>query len=173
MAAVAAGALFIIIDLVALVVFGFGASLGQAVVPFGLSLRSAVAPVAGALLLMGLVALYADRPEATGIPGLAGFLVAFLGMVLAQSFALADLLANLGWALFGAAILQARVYPRAAAILLIVGAVSAGAVSALPRGGPPASILIYAAIAASVILNVAIAWLGFDLFRRRKRRVVE
>src|ERR687889_202937 len=107
------------------------------------------------------------QSEATGIPGLASFLVAFLGTALAQGSVLAGLLADLGWALFGVASLQARVYPRAASILLIVGAVGTGVASALPRG-EPGSVLMYAVIGADIILNAAIAWLGFNLFAKTR-----
>ena len=60
-------------------------------------------------------------------------------------------LAALGWLLFGVATLRARVYPRWAAILLIVGAVLLG----LPVPG------------LEIVLAVAVAWLGFALFTGR------
>ncbi len=60
-------------------------------------------------------------------------------------------LAALGWLLFGVATLRARVYPRVAAILLIVGAVLLG----LPLAG------------SEIVLAVAVAWLGFALFTGR------
>jgi uncharacterized protein (DUF2062 family) len=53
--------------------------------------------------------------------------------------------------LFGIAALRARVYPRAAAIVLIAGAV----ISFLPI---PAS---------GIVLDVVLAWLGFVLFTGR------
>ena len=58
---------------------------------------------------------------------------------------------GVGWLLFGAATLRARVYPRAAAVLLMVGAVLA----ALPLP------FTY------VVFGVAVAWLGSGLFARR------
>jgi hypothetical protein len=167
MAAMVAGVLFIAVDLVVLSVLGFGQSFGESLVSSGLVFQSAAAPLAGALLLLGLVGLYARQSEATGLPGLASFLVAFVGTILAQGFVLAGLLADLGWALFGVASLQARVYPRAASILLIVGAVGTAVASAFPRG-EPGSFLMYAVIGADVILHAAIVWLGFDLFAKRK-----
>ena len=167
MAALVAGVLAIVVDLVVLAVFGFSQSLGEALASSDLLFRSAVAPLAEALLLLGLVGLYTRQSEATGVPGLASFLVAFVGTVLAQGFVLAGLLADLGWALFGVASLQARVYPRAASILLIVGAVGTAVASALPRG-EPGSYLMYAVIIADVILNGAIAWLGLALFTRSR-----
>jgi len=137
----------------------------------------------GVLLLLGLVGLYARQSEAAGILGLVGFVAAVFGTVLvvgaiwAQLF-VAPFLAieaprvldtkptgmlalgftltflvflPLGWLLFGIAALRARVYPRAAAILLIVGAV----IGALPI---PLS---------EIVLDVAVAWLGFILFTGR------
>jgi hypothetical protein len=167
MAAAVAGVLSIVVDLVVLLVFGFGQGFGEALTSSGLLFRSAVAPLAAALLLLGLVGLYARQSEATGVRGLISFLVAFVGTVLAQSFILADLLANLGWALFGVSCLRARVYPRVASTLLIIGAVGTGVVSASPRG-EPGSVLMYAVIGADIILNAAIAWLGFSLFARTR-----
>lgn len=165
-AAVMAAILFIIIDLIGLFGFAFGQRFSE-VVPSGLLFRSVAAPIAGGLVLLGLVGLYARQVEVTGIAGLISFLVAFLGTVLAQSFLLADLLANLGWALFGVASLRAGVYPRTACILLVIGAVSTAVVSALPRSDPDSSALVYAVVGADIILNVAIAWLGLNLFMRR------
>ena len=68
--------------------------------------------------------------------------------MLSVGFILSFSLSALGWFLFGMATLRARVYPRAAAIVLMVGA----AISFLPI---PAS---------GMILNVAVGWLGFTLF---------
>jgi hypothetical protein len=167
MAAVVAGVLSIAVDLVVLAVFGFGQSLGEALTSSGLLFRSAAAPPAGALLLLGLVGLYARQSKTTGVPGLVSFLVAFVGTVLAQSFVLADLLANLGWALFGVSCLRARIYPRVASTLLIIGAVSTAVFSSLPRS-EPGGVLMYAVISSDVILNLAIAWLGLVLFTRSR-----
>ena len=165
MAALVAGVLAIVVDLVVLAVFGFGQSLGETLASSGLLFRSAVAPLVGALLLLGLVGLYARQAEATGVSGLISFLVAFVGTVLTQSFVLADLLANLGWALFGVSCLRSRVYPRVASTLLIIGAVSTAVFSSFPRS-EPGGVLMYEVIGADVILNLAIAWLGLDLFTR-------
>ena len=57
----------------------------------------------------------------------------------------------LGWLLFGVASLRARIYPRAAAILLMVGAVIAGLPIPLTE----------------IVLYVGAAWLGFVLFTER------
>lgn len=130
----------------------------------------------GALLLLGLVGLYTSQSEETGILGLVGFLGAFLGTVLLAGalwfelfitpalavqapelaeaelglpgFILVFLFGALGWILFGVATLRGRVYPRLAAVLLIVG----GVVAFLPV---PLS---------GIVFSVTVAWLGFILF---------
>jgi hypothetical protein len=128
------------------------------------------------LLLLGLVGLYVRQSQAAGTLGLVGFLVAFAGTVLVAGFlwagtfitpALATevpefldagpppgffpalITCGVGWLLFGIATLRARVYPRWATILLIVGAVIF--VVPLPLTG--------------IVLSVSVAWLGFHLFR--------
>lgn len=70
---------------------------------------------------------------------------------LGVGFALSFALGGLGWLLFGVATLRARVYPRAAAVLLIVGAV----LTFLPI---PLS---------AVVWEAAVAWLGFSLLTER------
>jgi hypothetical protein len=60
-------------------------------------------------------------------------------------FVLTYLLVSLGWLLFGVATFVARVYPRPAAVLLIIGAL----ISFIP--------LSYT----EILLAAAIAWLGF------------
>jgi hypothetical protein len=124
------------------------------------------------LLPLELIGIYSHQLEAAGILGLAGFLVAFLGTVLSAGaawplffiapkvapvvptfveipwFELTFLLFAVGWLLFGVATLRARVFPRAAAVLLIIGAV----LIAVPLP------------ARALVLGVALAWLGFVLF---------
>jgi hypothetical protein len=146
----------------------------------------------GVLLLIGLVGLYVRQSEAAGIFGLVGFVAAFLGTALAvgaiwsQLFIAPDLVDEylqgspagvpriadhpvgaywfsmsfggyfpLGWFLFGVATLIAWVYPLAAAIALIVGALLAGL--AVPASG--------------IVLDAAVAWLGFILFTGRGEAV--
>ena len=131
------------------------------------------------LLLLGLVGLYASQSEAAGVLGLVGFLAAFLGTALLvgvlwfelfitpslatrapalaeaelglAGFILVFLLGVVGWLLFGAATLRARVYSRWAAVLLMVG----GVVTFVPIP------------LAGIVFSVAIAWLGFILFTGR------
>jgi hypothetical protein len=126
------------------------------------------------LLLIGLVGLYARQSQAAGALGLVGFLLAFAGTLLGAGLAWAGMFMvpalateapdfldagppglfltftglGVGWLVFGIATLRARLYPRRAAILVIVGAV----IFALP--------LPFTAI----VLAGAVAWLGFHLF---------
>jgi hypothetical protein len=131
---------------------------------------------------MGLVGLYARQSDAAGPLGLAGFVVAFLGTALVTSLFWASLFIvptlaveapvlldegpppgffftlitfSVGWLLFGVATLRARVYPRIAAIVLIIGAVLA--MLPLPF--------------TEVVLAVAVAWLGFALFTGREASI--
>ncbi len=126
------------------------------------------------LVVLGLVALYVRQSEATGVLGLIGFLMAFLGMALVSALGVEGVegvapLANLGWALFGVVSLRAGVYPRGAAILLILSAVIGGMFSflvvALVVG--PVSLLVFVGVGAGIVLNATIVWLGYDLFSMR------
>ncbi len=130
------------------------------------------------LVLFGLFGLYTRQSEAAGPLGLVGFLVAFLGTALLVGASWGDVFVvpilvdaapelldagppfayvlslgifAIGWVLFGVAALRARVYPRWAALLLIVGAV----LSFLPL---PLS---------TALFGVAVAWLGLILFTGR------
>ncbi len=165
--AVVAGTLFIIVNLITLLALAFGQE------SFALFVRSVISPVAGTLLLLGLVGLYARQSEATDIIGLIGFLFAFFGTGLALAGnAWANLLAYLGWALFGISSLQARVYPPAAATLLVIGALIVAPFSVFTVGGL-SSIPAYVGVGASTVLNVAIVWLGFALFTAERDVSVE
>lgn len=145
---------------------------------FGLYLVSSV------LLLLGLVGLYANQSRASGTLGFAGFVAAFVGSALTTGavwyelfvtpeltasapelaaselgiagFILSFLLAAVGWLIFAAATLRARVYPRAAGGLLLAGAI----VSLAP--------LFVRIPASGLVLSGAVAWLGFILFRGRE-----
>jgi hypothetical protein len=130
-------------------------------------IQPASALLGGVLLALGLIGLYIYQSEATDHVGLIGFLMAFLGTTLMQGIVWAALLAYLGWALFGVATLQAGFYPRIAAILLIIGAATSGVATAYTMVGFGGSSLVYTGSGAGIILNAAIAWLGFILFKRR------
>src|SRR5919202_7122188 len=116
-AAVVAGVLFIIVHLINLFALIAGRD------PAAILARATITQIGGAVLLFGLVGLYFRHSEELGIAGLIGFVFAFFGAAFALAGNIwANLLADLGWALFGIACLQARVYPRIAAIVLIMGA---------------------------------------------------
>lgn len=134
-----------------------------------------------ALLLLALVGLYERQQNSAATLGLVGFLVAFLGTLLAtgdwwfELFATpfyADLapraveadaggslltggtltfsLFAVGWVLFGIASFRARVFPRPAAVALIIG----GVVGYL-AGFPPMQ----------VPLAIAVGWVGYWLYK--------
>ncbi len=176
LAALLGGALLLVSDLLGLIPtsgsFSETATTGTYAVESGLRL------LGGMSLLLGLVVLYARQSQASGAPGLVGFLAAFadtsllLGAFWANTFVVPSLakeapefldagttgtlwlgftssfaLAALGWGLFGAATFRARLYPRAASVLLMIGA-------ALTFTPVPVS---------GVVFDVAVAWLGFAL----------
>ena len=86
LAAALGGALFTVVDLIALFVLDFSQNLNQVVTSTGWHLQSALSLVAGTLVMLGLVCVYARRAETMGTFGLIAFLVAFFGLVLAQGF---------------------------------------------------------------------------------------
>ena len=180
LAAILAGVLLVVADLLNLAI-GFGDEPFSEVATTGThALQSWIRLIGAVLLLIGLVGLYARQSEAAGPLGLAGFLVAFLGTALITGFLWAALFIVpalavevpafldeveglppglfvalitfcVGWLLFGIATLLARVYPRTAALVLIIGAVLA--ILPLPFTG--------------IVLAVAVGWLGFALFTGR------
>ena len=161
LAAVVAGVLFIIVSLINLAALIVGRD------PSAVLVRTTIVQIAGAVLLFGLVGLYFRRSDELGSLGLLGFVFAFFGTAFALTGNIwANLLAEVGWALFGIACLQARVYPRIAAIVLIIGALLTALFIALLLGNL-SGILGYLAVAASIIFYVAVAWLGFSLFTGR------
>ena len=179
LAAVVAGALLLVGDLLDLLSLATGPeNLSEAATTAPFTFTFLLYLIGSVLLLVGLVGLYVRQSEASGLIGLVGFAVAFLGSALvlgavwaqlfvapflairapatldaeptgtlAVGFTLTFALGALGWLLFGIAALRAGVYPRAAAIALMVGAV----ISFLPI---PAS---------GIVLDVVVAWLGFTL----------
>jgi hypothetical protein len=171
MAALLGGVLFVIAILVSLllplVFFDPNEPPSQGTISFVYILRSFLALSGEALLVLGLVGLYVRQSESTGVVGLISFLVTFFGLVLTLAgVPWSDLPLTLGWALFGVTTLKARIFPRPAAILLLIGAVATGVVSAL-LGGGLAGVGGYVGIGATIVLNAAIGWLGFNLFTGR------
>lgn len=176
LAAVGAGVLSIIGDLVGL--GGYFQDMAVAATTFSFALTFWLYMLGAVLLLGGLVAVYVYQSEEAGILGVVGFVVAFLGTALiigatwAQVF-IAPLLAvnapqifelgpptgllltfitsGVGWLLFGIATLRAGVFPRWAAILLMVGAVLS--FFPVPLSG--------------LVLSAAVIWLGFVLVTGR------
>ena len=178
LAAVMAAALLLITEIVDYTQGGDPFNVASATHAFESALRMIAFVV---LLPLGLVGLYARQSEAAGPLGLLGFLVAFSGTGLVAGFLWTDtfvapelaksapqllemgpppgrslslLVFGVGWALFGLATLWAGVYPRQAAMLLIIGAVIGTVLSLaflpVPFGGLP--------------FEAAVAWLGVVLF---------
>ena len=171
MAALLGGVLFVIAILVSLllplVFFAPNEPPSQGAISFFYVLRAFLALSGESLLVLGLVGLYVRQSEAVGVVGAISFLVTFFGLVLTlASVPWSDLPLTFGWALFGVATLKARIFPRPAAILLLIGAVATGVVSAL-LGGGLGGIWEYVGIGATIVLNAAIVWLGFNLFTER------
>jgi hypothetical protein len=175
LAAIAAGVSLVIAELLSLLFFGYDFS--NTAITDTYTFYSVWIMIAGLLLPLGLVGLYARQLEASGLLGLVGFVVAFIGTVLVAGFFwtsafIAPLLAveapellavlvalpgffrsfivfAFGWLLFGVATLRAGIYPRGAAVALIVGAV----LVVIPR---PLT---------SIVLDAAVVWMGYILFR--------
>ena len=176
LAAVAGGVSLGIAELVALSFFGFDFS--QTATTGTYAVYSLLIMITGVLLPLGLVGLYVRQSEAAGPLGLGGFVVAFIGTVLVAGFFwssafVAPILAveapqllavrslpgffrsfivfGLGWLLFGVATLRAGIYPRAPAVLLIVGSV----------------LIVIRLPLTSIVLDAAVAWMGYVLFTGR------
>ena len=173
LAAVLGGVLFVLVNIgdVVLLFLAPGPSGFSDAALILFSIQPASALLGGVLLGLGLVGLYIYQSQATDTVGLIGFLMAFLGTTLMQGIVWAALLAYLGLALFGVATLQAGVYPRIAATLLIIGAAISGVASAYTTVGFGGSILVYTGSGAGIILDAAIVWLGFSLFKKRDEEV--
>jgi membrane-bound ClpP family serine protease len=121
------------------------------------------------LITLGLIGLYIHQSRVAGTAGLIAFVLTFSGMVLIRALDWAASLTYLGWALFGASNLEARVYPGIASVLLILSALATGlarpTASPLPIG--PDDVAGVIGTVAFIILNAVVAWLGFILFSRR------
>jgi hypothetical protein len=183
LAATVTAPLFIVADLLGL----FTVSVqGPA---YGMIIQNIVAVGAGAVLLLGLIALYGHYLEAMSKPSLLGFLVILVGLLLAAGiflwaywlgeqgwslfFIWASLLANLGWILLGAVSLETQIYPRGP-VVLIVGVVLYGVTNALIGSGAQSGVLsgsenyVVGVLIYNVVLSVAIGLFGLRLFRRGK-----
>jgi hypothetical protein len=158
--ATVAGILFVVIDFSNLLVLVFADEQDSELLVISTQLRPLLLPVAGALLSLGLVGLYASQSKAVGVPGLAGFLLAFLGTVLALNPSLPFWPSALGWGIFGVASLQAQVFPRLPVILLTTSAVLAGTFGPGVAGG----LFAYASVFCIIVFDTTIVWIGFHLF---------
>ncbi len=177
LAAVAGGVLFTVSDFAALLVANLE-DLGEEAVADAYAAWSALSLFTLALLQVALLGLYAPQQETAGTLGWVGFLLAFLGttvaffVVLVYAFIASSVtpddpgfvgagppgtfmlyfpLFSLGWLLLGVAFLKSPVYPRPAALLLVVGAV----------------LTLYPHPFTSVLFSVAVCWLGLALLMGR------
>lgn len=188
LAAMLAGASFVAADLLSLSIspkFPSSVSLGSE--PY--AIQSVLKLIGAALLLLGLFGLHARQAEATGSLGTAGFLAAFCGTALAvgsfwataffapamdpvafdagegppgrlaDAFVVTMATFVLGWMLFGVTAWRARVYPRAAALLLIFG-------SPLAIGT-----LLVVGFPTGAFFSAAVAWMGYALWSEQRARV--
>jgi hypothetical protein len=168
LAAVLGGTMLVLANVVALLDLAspdlFGGS--DAITDVVLSGRGSLTILGELLATLGLIGLYVRQSEAAGGIGLVGFVLAFLGHELVRGNYLAVLFADLGLALFGIASLRARVYPRAAAVLLIVSALIREMFNPTINVGFGAE-LPYVGASAAVVLWGVIAWMGFVLLTGR------
>jgi hypothetical protein len=177
LAAVVVGVLFTVSDVVALFVSTLDDP-GEEVLTDAYAGWAALSLFTLALLQVALIGLYVPQRVSTGTLGWVGFLLAFIGTsitflvvliyaVVALPMTPADPgvleagppgpfilyfpLFSLGWFLLGAAFLRSSVYPRPAALLLMIGAVLA----------------LYPHPITNLVFSAAIAWLGLGLLLRR------
>lgn len=184
LAAIGAGALLVVADLLSLTISPKGPSV-ESLTSGAYAVQSVLKLAAAALLLFGLLGLHLRQAGAAGNLGIAGFLAAFFGTTpvvgafwataffaptvaagapewfgageggppgrLAEAFVFSWAVFILGWVLFGVAATKAQVYPRAATILLIFGAV------------PVFGSLLVVGFPISILFSAAIVWLGFAL----------
>ena len=174
-AAILAGVLLVVSDLLRLYIVNLA---GTAVLDSIFFVEGWVSVLLAVIVQLGLVGLYAPCARAAGILGLIGLILASVGieLTMGSSFAfpfdrptvwpweteeyweepLAAILVLglsfvLGCMLLGIAMLRARVYPRAAVALFIVGAL----------------ILLTPLALSDVIFAVALVWLGYAIYARR------
>ncbi len=177
LAAVVVGVLFTLSDFVALLVTTLDDP-GEEAFTDAYAAWAALSLFTLALLQVALIGLYTPQRGTTGTLGWIGFLLAFIGtsitflVVLIYAtvaspmtpadpgfleagppgpFILYFPLFFLGWFLLGAAFLRSSVYPRPAALLLMVGAV----------------LTLYPHPITNIVFSAAITWLGLALLSVR------
>jgi hypothetical protein len=156
---------------------------------YGMIIQNITAVGIGVLLLLALIALYGHHLEAMSKPGLVGFLVVLVGLLLATGiflwayrlgeqgwglfFIWASLLANLGWILLGAVSLEDQSCPYGP-VILIVGVALYGVSNALIGSGAQSGALagsqnfVVGVLIYNVVLSVATGLFGLRLLRRGK-----
>lgn len=174
-AAILAGILLVVSDLLRLYIVNLA---GTAVLDSIFFVEGWVSVLLAVVVQLGLVGLYAPYARAAGILGLIGLILASVGIELTMGSSVAvpfdrptvwpweteeyweeplaailvlGLSFVLGCVLLGIAMLRARVYPRAAVALFIVGAL----------------ILLTPLALSDVIFAVALVWLGYAIYARR------
>jgi hypothetical protein len=179
-AAIVAGVLLVVSDLLRLYIVNFagGEAINRIYVVDGW-----IGVFLAVMVQLGLFGVYAPRAKALGIIGLVGLLVASIGVQLAMgaSFAFAfsrpdvwpwqtteyfeeplpsilrlGLSFSLGCVLLGVGMFRARVYARAATALFIIGAL----------------ILLTPMALNDVIFGAGIAWLGYEIFSDRSEEAL-
>jgi hypothetical protein len=184
LAAMVSGVLFIVGDLLGLTVDYDNLSIAVTTPSF--LIQHLLYLFGMVLLVGALLGFYTHQAEDAGILSVVGFFLAFLGTALSigaywsqvyvtptlarlvpaileilnadppWGFKQAAIVFVLGWLLFGAAALRARTYPRAAVLLLIIGAV----MTLFPFMPVP-----------TTAFGVAVIWVGFVVFSRRGQEV--
>jgi hypothetical protein len=147
------------------------------------------------LMLFGLVGLYARQVEKTGLLGLVGFVLAFIGTILVNSIffmvstvihlvavqapALFDQAAApptfgvlilvlgfiLGYILFGIATMRAGVLPRWSGLLLIIGSAMFMISEAVPLNASLSHLIV---TIGDVIFGAGFVWMGFALWSEQR-----
>lgn len=181
LAAILGVAILIISDLLSLTVFS--GDLTEIVTSGAYLADGGMRVLAGILLLLGLVGLYARQAEASGVPGLVAFLVAFAGTALIFGTWWTNAFVPPVLAQENSRLLETGptgVLNVAFTLSFALGAVGwllFGLVSLRTRIYPRAAVItlmIGAALtfvplpAAGVVFYVAIAWLGLALFSRQE-----
>lgn len=172
-AGILGGAGIVLVDLAQIAEIVRDATVGRLEIPITL------------FILLALPALYVRQASRAGVLGLVGFVLAFAGVALGMGYfymmafvrpvlgelwppaaeavnsaaammrPFEGLTFILGWLVFGATTLRARVLPRAAASLVIVGIVLVVTRELLPVRGPLGGLL----------MGLGITWLSVALFR--------
>ncbi len=183
-AGVLAGTLLAVANLLALLTSNPTSTPAQIVTTGYYKAQGLLSLLAVVMLLGALVGLYVRQSEAAGVLGLVAFLVAFVGTALVvgvywTNAFITPVVARetpeavggsgsgwtfsvwnyyLGWVLFALSALRTKVFPRAAATLLLVGAV----LVAFPT---PRAFATAFEVAVGVAFALGVGWVSFSLLR--------